>query len=263
MTEPTSPSVTSLATRLEIDCEQWGLAIDKEVRGLRVALPGIIVSFNPVAQTAIVQCAIRETLTINGIPTHVNIPQLLDVPVIFPRGGGFVLTFPVSEGDECLVIFSDLCIDMWWQNGGIQNRREARRHNFSDAFAILGPFSQPNVLSSTVRWMIGGNYTAGNIVEFQGKNYLCLNDVDNSTDSPEEDTDNFSLVEEPFSNTSLQLRKIDGSVMLEITDSEINLTGNVNTTGNSSSDSGWSGSFQTLTGKIVTVQNGIIVDVGN
>ena len=41
------------------------------------------------------------------------------------------------------MIFADMCIDGWWQNGDIQNQAEQRRHDLSDAFAILSPFSQP------------------------------------------------------------------------------------------------------------------------
>ena len=36
-----------------------------------------------------------------------------------------------------------MCIDGWWQSGGIQDQVETRRHDLSDAFAILAPTSQP------------------------------------------------------------------------------------------------------------------------
>ena len=71
---------------------------------------------------------------------------MLDVPVMFPRGGGYVLTFPVQKDDECLVVFSDMCIDAWFSLGGIQNQIEKRRHDLSDAIAILGLWSQPKKL---------------------------------------------------------------------------------------------------------------------
>lgn len=88
---------------------------------IRVALPGIVQSFDPGAVTAVVQPAIRSVETDNdGNCVTKNYPLLVDVPVIFPRGGGCTLTFPVKAGDECLVIFADRCIDFWWQNGGVQ-----------------------------------------------------------------------------------------------------------------------------------------------
>jgi hypothetical protein len=121
--------------------------IDAALSRLRVAAPGIIQSFNATKQTAEVKIAIREHLNINGNLSWVEIPLLVDVPVYFPRAGGYCLTVPVSAGDECLVIFSDFCIDAWWQSGGIQNQIDKRRHDLSDGFAIIGPTSQPRKVS--------------------------------------------------------------------------------------------------------------------
>lgn len=110
---------------------------------LRVALPGIIQSFDPDTVTAVVQPAIRYIERDNdGNTSTQDYPLLVDVPVIFPRGGGCTLTFPVSAGDECLVIFADRCIDFWWQSGGIQEPVDGRMHDLSDAFCIVGPQSQ-------------------------------------------------------------------------------------------------------------------------
>lgn len=110
---------------------------------LRVALPGIIQSFDPDTVTAIVQPALKGSYDGKSVP----LPLLVDVPVIFPRGGGCTLTFPVTAGDECLLIFGDRCIDFWWQNGGIQEPVDQRQHDLSDGFAIVGPQSQVRKIS--------------------------------------------------------------------------------------------------------------------
>ncbi|HHT2143114.1 TPA: Gp138 family membrane-puncturing spike protein [Klebsiella michiganensis] len=115
---------------------------------MRVALPGIIQSFDPDAVTAVVQPAIRYIERDNdGNTSTQDYPLLVDVPVVFPRGGGCTLTFPVKEGDECLVIFADRCIDFWWQSGGIQEPVDGRMHDLSDAFCIVGPQSQAKKIS--------------------------------------------------------------------------------------------------------------------
>ena len=115
---------------------------------LRVALPGIIQSYNPETVTAAIQIAIMgEDITSDGVATSDPIPLLIDVPVLFPRGGGFSITFPVTEGDECLVVFADRCIDFWWQSGGVQEAVDPRMHDLSDGFAILAPQSQTKKLS--------------------------------------------------------------------------------------------------------------------
>ncbi|EEZ6972475.1 TPA: hypothetical protein SGO12_004977 [Escherichia coli] len=110
---------------------------------LRVSMPGIVQSFDPDAVTVVVQPAIKGyEPDSNGINQSTTLPLLVDVPVVFPRGGGCTLTFPVKAGDECLVIFADRCIDFWWQSGGIQEPVDERMHDLSDAFCIVGPQSQ-------------------------------------------------------------------------------------------------------------------------
>ncbi|MBC8947232.1 Gp138 family membrane-puncturing spike protein [Xenorhabdus indica] len=111
--------------------------------GLYVSMPCIIQSFDPNAVTVTAQPAIRWKVTDEtGKTESVALPLLVDVPVIFPRGGGVTLTFPIKPGDECLVVFADRCIDYWWQNGGIQEPVDPRQHHLSDGFAIVGPQSQ-------------------------------------------------------------------------------------------------------------------------
>ncbi|HHI0811468.1 TPA: Gp138 family membrane-puncturing spike protein [Escherichia coli] len=116
---------------------------------LRVALPGIIQSFDPETVTCTVQPAIYgQRLGDDGALVSEEMPILPDVPVVFPRGGGCTLTFPVKPGDECLLVFSDRCIDFWWQSGGVQEPVDPRQHDLSDAFAIVGPQSQAQKISS-------------------------------------------------------------------------------------------------------------------
>lgn len=116
---------------------------------IRVALPGIIQSFDPSTVTAVVQPAIKSVQCNNDETTTTrDYPLLMDVPVMFPRGGGVTLTFPVKAGDECLVIFADRCIDFWWQNGGVQEPVDFRMHGLSDGFAIVGPQSQVTKISN-------------------------------------------------------------------------------------------------------------------
>lgn len=115
---------------------------------IRVALPGTILSFDPDAVTCTVQPAIKGYESdAEGAKKSVSISVLVDVPVVFPRGGGCTLTFPVRAGDECLLVFADRCIDFWWQSGGEQEPVSQRTHHLADAFAIIGPQSQAKKIS--------------------------------------------------------------------------------------------------------------------
>lgn len=114
---------------------------------LWTALPGIVQSFDPVAMTCQVQPAIQGKVRAeDGTITLVNMPMLLDCPVVFPHGGGCSMTFPIKPGDECLVVFSSRAIDLWWQSGGVQPPVEMRMHDLSDGFVLVGAYSQTKVL---------------------------------------------------------------------------------------------------------------------
>lgn len=117
-------------------------AMEAHAAQVWTALPGIIQSFAPKAVTCTVQPAIQGSITgQNGQTQQTNLPVLVDVPVVFPRGGGFVLTHPVTAGDACLVIFASRCIDGWWQGGDVAPALSQRMHDLSDGFAFVGPFT--------------------------------------------------------------------------------------------------------------------------
>lgn len=120
--------------------------IDAALRELHTCMPGIIKSFDPVTQTASVQPVFKTVFV--GEPEPFDLPLCVDVPVVFQEGGDFVLTFPVREGDECLLHFSERAIDFWWDRGGVQLPSEVRFHDLSDGFAQVGVRSRPRFLAN-------------------------------------------------------------------------------------------------------------------
>lgn len=136
----------TLKEQLEDPNEMYHTMAKDAATNLRVAMPGIIQSYDESSQTVTVQPAIRENVRLNGNVTDTEMPLLVDVPVYFPSGGGYSLTFPVVAGDECLVVFADSCIDAWWQSGGVQGQLDKRRHDLSDGFAFVGFKSQSNAV---------------------------------------------------------------------------------------------------------------------
>jgi hypothetical protein len=138
-----------ISMRLDPSNENLERKLEKLSYRIRVAMPGIIQSFDADKQTVTVKIAIREHLSFNGKAYEDReIPVLGDVPIYMPRAGNFVLTMPVTIGDECLVIFGDTCIDSWWETGALGNQMDNRRHDLSDGFAIIGPWSQPKVIGN-------------------------------------------------------------------------------------------------------------------
>ena len=114
------------------------------VNNLHTALPGEVISFNPQTQTAEVQPVGKVKLQ-NG--ESVTMPPCLDVPVKFPFGGGFGLTFPVKAGDTCLIIFAEKNIDNWYA-GQNEEEQDTRRFDLSDGFALVGFANQKTAISN-------------------------------------------------------------------------------------------------------------------
>lgn len=133
--------------RFEDPIETHRVVMDGRQASMWTALPGIVTSYNPVTMTASVQPAVQARV-VAPEATNVNLPLLPDVPVSFPKGGPYHMTFPIKPGDECLLVFSSRCIDNWWQHGGVQAQRDLRMHDLSDAIALVGPYSQGGKLAN-------------------------------------------------------------------------------------------------------------------
>lgn len=166
--------------------EALRLALDGHQAQVWTALPAIIESFDPIAVTCVAQPAIKAQVSApDGSTQWVALPLLLDCPVVFPRGGGCTLTFPIAAGDECLVVFASRCIDAWYSAGGIQVQSEFRMHDLSDGFCLPGPFSQATKISniSTTKAQLrsndGSTYVeldpAGKIVNVTAPGGMTLN----------------------------------------------------------------------------------------
>lgn len=101
---------------------------------------GEIVSFNPSTQTAEVQIKMVRVED-NQIKEY---PLLIDCPCVVLSGGKGRLTFPIEQGDSCLVLFNDRDIDNWYASGQKMPPRTPRMHNFADAIALVGIRNKQN-----------------------------------------------------------------------------------------------------------------------
>ena len=116
------------------------------------AIPCIVQKYNMAQNTVDCKPAIRERIAkSNGEVAYVELPMLINVPVVFPSTANAHMIFPIAKNDECLVIFSDLSIDNFWLKGSVQNPVENRRHDLSDGVAIPCNLSLPKTI-------VGGNY---------------------------------------------------------------------------------------------------------
>ena len=113
--------------------------IEFRVADIHTAMPGQVVAFDPLKNTVKVQPLLQRVyIDAAGEETVKSAPQLEDVPVWYPRGGGFRITWDLVPGDIVLLLFCERSIDAWSQTGGEADPRPRRKHDWSDAVAVPG-----------------------------------------------------------------------------------------------------------------------------
>jgi len=130
--------MASLTEILGGESTPYKLMQQQIMSSIRVAMPGIVVSFDAGSQTASVKPAVNDSIIEGGKQKSVPLPVISDVPVAFPQGGDYAVTLPVKDGDACILIFADSCIDAFAQSGTESAQAEVRHHDLSDAIAIVG-----------------------------------------------------------------------------------------------------------------------------
>lgn len=127
-----------------------GVAAQSERADAFHKLPGQIVSFDPATQTATVK--IMHKPIVNGEP--IDPPELLEVPVVQPRGGGFSMTAPLGAGDWVELSFDDVDTSGFRDSGEQSAAGSKRLNSLSDAVAVPGRSPATVAL---------GNYDASNL----------------------------------------------------------------------------------------------------
>lgn len=133
---------------------------------------GTVQSFNAAKQTATATINYKKTFfqlnAATGVynPVLFDYPELVDCPVIFLGGAATALTFPVAQGDECLVLFNDRDMDNWFTGGGGGAVATPRLHSFADGIILVGLRSLGNVLQNVdaVRATLRGSKDGQTIV---------------------------------------------------------------------------------------------------
>lgn len=126
--------------------ELLNVAAQYHISDVWTSLPGSIESYDNLEQKADIKPLItRLTDTQDGEEIEEEIPVLPNVPVIFPRGGGYFLTFPLAVGDHVLLIFNARSIDKFVTGDGeVTGPDDYLQHDLSSAVAYAGfyPFQK-------------------------------------------------------------------------------------------------------------------------
>lgn len=108
-------------------------AIDAAVRAglldVHTSMPARIVSYNDQTQRAVVRpCAKRALPSDDGGVALETIPDIQNVLVSWPGGGGFILRFPLAEGDSGWLVFSETDSSGWEETGDVSDPNSTERH---------------------------------------------------------------------------------------------------------------------------------------
>ncbi len=113
---------------------------------IHTTMPGRVISYDAEKQLVDAQPMVQQLVTNeDGTTEKISFPVIHSVPVVFPSGGGFRLTFPIAKDDYVLLCFSERAIDAWKSNGGEVDPRDTRQFHIADAMAIPGLHPNTNV----------------------------------------------------------------------------------------------------------------------
>lgn len=122
------------------DAEVIRAALEHRLDGVHVATVCQVVSYDPILQTADLRPVVRRAIRNEDdeIVEHEELCVLPNVPVLWPRAGGFFFHMPLAAGDHVLAVFAHESFAMWRETGSVSDPGDLRKHGLSNAIAIAG-----------------------------------------------------------------------------------------------------------------------------
>lgn len=199
-------------------------------------------------------------------------PYLSDVPYIVLGGDNGYLSFPIKEGDECLIIFNDEDFSQWKETGQVLPPYEIRRHDITDCVALIG-LRNVNRLIKNYSQFVKLLFT-----NEKGTSFLELQD--SLAHLKVEGKDSSTVTVDSATEVNINTAKTNLSAELNV-GTDANITGNTTTTGNNTTNGntvtlgntdsatystngvvGITGTFIHAAGVKLTFTNGLITNVG-
>lgn len=108
----------------------------EEIKKVNTMLPCEVVNVHE--NTVDVKPLIRRAFFIDGKYVNTDIPEILNVPVMYQVSGGYRITLPIEVGAVGSIIVSQRDITRWKKFGGIQNQNDKRIYDINDSVFMLG-----------------------------------------------------------------------------------------------------------------------------
>ena len=224
---------------LETIMTSW---IESYMQDVYTCMPAIVLNVKDMGEMRVDVQPVINHLFKDG--TLLEYPPIGNVPLIFPSTRNSAITMPVAQGDTVMLMFSQKDMSIFKAGADRPHDPNTRRWmNLNDAVAIVGvhPFSKsPNrnaarkLPHSTDDLVVAHNIGTDRECEVR------------LTKSGDVSTTSKSLVVKSEST------RVAGEMSAE---------GGLSVKGNLSAKSGATGSFTSATGQIITVANGIIIEI--
>lgn len=115
------------------------LAFESWARDIHTAIPGRVIAYDAAKQVADVLPVIRDARPDDDGGTELFDPPVIpNVPVQWPRGGGYAIHFPITPGDHVILLFQESAIGHWRESGEVAEPGDLTRFGFGYPIAIPG-----------------------------------------------------------------------------------------------------------------------------
>lgn len=227
---------------------------------------GEIQSFNATRQTASVLISIKQVVEeANGTQKLQSHPLLLECPVLFLGGTESYLTINPQVGDGCIVLFNDRDFENWFYNGGEEIPNTFRRHDKSDAIALVGLRNLQKSIQDFYEDGVRLQHNASNKIELSDGKVLITTPLTEATaDMLVNGNSTVKLNKTVEGSATIQqglavggtVTKFGGGGAMEFNTDITQTAGKVLKAGN-----GATGSFTSADGKTIVVNDGIITSI--
>jgi hypothetical protein len=121
-------------------------AIENRLLDVHTALIAQVESYDAKKQQVNVSPVLKRRIkNLEGEWLNEQLPMLCDVPVLFPRAGGYFISFPIQPGDFVQLVFNESSIDEWLIGAPTFDSKE--RFTLQGAVAIPGVYPESMPLS--------------------------------------------------------------------------------------------------------------------
>lgn len=100
----------------KIDLDFWRNAMK-----LNTCIPAIVDEFDVTTQRVSATPAIlAKYVTPENTVEYIQCPKITNIPLAITKGAGLKITYPIKQGENCTLLFSQRSIDNFIMEGGIQ-----------------------------------------------------------------------------------------------------------------------------------------------